>query len=85
MINALIFRLLSKPYSESIKLEVQHMQIFVEIDYITISTLHKLIDKILTQSVQNSCNSLDAFKPVFKIGFFSLVLIASLKRRIFQF
>ena len=45
MINALIFRLLSKPYSESIKLEVQHMQICVEIDYITISTLHKLIDK----------------------------------------
>ena len=60
------------------------MQICIEIDYTTISTLHKLIDKWLTESVQNSCNSLDAFKPVFKIDFFSLILIA-LKRRIFQF
>ena len=56
MINALIFRLPSKPSSESVKLEVQHMRIFIEIDYTTISTLHKLIDKWLTQSVQNSCN-----------------------------
>ena len=85
MINALIFRLSSKPSSESIKLEVQHMQICTEIDYTTISNLHKLIDKWLSQSVQSSCNSLDAFKPVFKIGFFTLILIASLKRRIFQF
>ena len=61
------------------------MQICIEIDYTTISTLHKLTDKWLTQSVQSSCNSLGAFKPVFKIGFFSLILIASLKRRIFQF
>ena len=66
-------------------LEVQHVQICIEIDYTTISTLHKLIDKWLTQSVQNGCNSLDAFKPVFKIGFLSLILIASLHRRMFQF
>ena len=85
MINALTFPLLSKPSSESIKLEIQHMQICVEIDHTTISTLHKLIHKWLTQSIQNSCNSLDTFKPVFKIGLFSLILIASLKRRIFQF
>ena len=45
MINSLKFGLPSKPSSESIKLEVQHMQICIEIDYITISTLHKLIDK----------------------------------------
>ena len=45
MINALIFRLSSKPSSDSIKLEVQHMQICAEIDYTTISNLHKLIDK----------------------------------------
>ena len=45
MINALIFRLPSKPSSESVKLEVQHMRIFIEIEYTTISTLHKLIDK----------------------------------------
>ena len=51
MVNALIFWLLSKPSSESIKLEVQHMQICIEIDYTTISTSHKLIDKWLTQSV----------------------------------
>ena len=31
----------------------------------------------MTQSVQNSCNSLDTFKPVFKIGFFSLILTAA--------
>ena len=85
MINVLIFRLPSKASSESIKPRIRHVQICIEIDYTTISILHKLIDKWLTQSVQNSCNSLDAFKPVFKIGFFSLVLIASLKRRIFQF
>ena len=83
MINSLKFGLPSKPSSESIKLEVQHMQICIEIDYITISTLHKLIDKWLTQSVQNNCNSIDAFKLLFKISFFSLILIASLKRRIF--
>ena len=85
MINALTFRLLSKPSSESIKLEVQHIQICIEINHTTISSLHKLIDKWLIQSVQNSCNSLDASKPVFKIDFFSFILIASLKRRIFQF
>ena len=45
MINSLKFGLPSKASSESIKLEVQHMQICIEIDYITISTLHKLIDK----------------------------------------
>ena len=45
MINALIFPLLSKPSSETIKLEIQHMQICVEIDHTTISTLHKLIHK----------------------------------------
>ena len=39
----------------------------------------------MTLSVQNSCNSLDAFKPLSKIGLLSLILIASLKRRIFQF
>ena len=75
MINALILR---PPSSESIQLEVQHMQICIETDYTTISTLHKLIDKWLTQSVQNSCNSLHTFKPVFKI--FSLILITSFKR-----
>ena len=83
MVNALIFQLSSKPSSKSIKLEVQNMQTCIEIEYTTISTLHKLIDKWLTQSVQSSCNSLDAFKPVFKISFVSLILIASLKRRIF--
>ena len=31
MVNALIFGLPSKPSSESIKLEVQHMQVFIEI------------------------------------------------------
>ena len=81
--NALIFRLPSKSSSECIKLEVQHMQICIGLDYTTISTLHELIDKWLIQSIQNS--SLDTFKPVFEIGFFSLILIASLKRRIFQF
>ena len=70
MINAFTFRLLSKPSSESIKLEVQHIQICIEINHTTISSLHKLIDKWLIQSVQNSCNSLDAFKPVLKIDFF---------------
>ena len=45
MVNTLLFRLPSKPTSESIKLEVQHMQVCIEIDYTTISTLHKLIDK----------------------------------------
>ena len=44
MINALIFRLPSKPSSHSIKLKVQHMQICIEIDWTTIRTLHKLID-----------------------------------------
>ena len=44
MINPLIFRLPSKPSSESMKLEVQHMQIYIEIDYTTISTLHEFID-----------------------------------------
>ena len=39
----------------------------------------------MKQSVKNSCNSLDVFKPVLKIGFFSLILITSLKRRTFQF
>ena len=39
----------------------------------------------MTLSVQNCCNSLDAFKPLFKIGLLSLILITSLKRRIFQF
>ena len=85
MVNNFIFRLPSKPSSESIKLEVQHMQVCIEIDCTTISTLHKLIDKWLTQWLQNSRNSLDAFKLVFKIGFFPLILIACLKRRIFQF
>ena len=33
----------------------------------------------LTQSFQNSYNSLEAFKPLFKIGFFSLILLALLK------
>ena len=46
------------------------MQILTEIDYTTTSTLHKLVDKLLIQSVPNSYNYLDAFKPVFKIGFF---------------
>ena len=32
MKNAFIFRLPSKPFPESIKLEVQHMQICIEID-----------------------------------------------------
>ena len=45
MINALIFRLPSKPSSESVKLEVQHMENCIEIDYTTISTLYKLIEK----------------------------------------
>ena len=85
MINPLIFRLPSKPSSESIKLEVQHMQTCTEIDCTTISTLHILSDNWLAQSVQKSCNSLGAFKQGFRIGFFSLILIASLKRRIFQF
>ena len=84
MINAPLFRLPSKPSSECIKLEVQHMLICIEIHNTTVGTLRKLIDKWLTQSVQNKCNSLDAFKPVFKIGFFSFILIAHLKRRIFQ-
>ena len=44
MINALIFRLPSKPSSHSIKLKVQDMQICIEIDWTTIRTLHKLID-----------------------------------------
>ena len=61
------------------------MQICIEIGCTTIGTLHKLIHKLLTRSVQNSCNFLEVLKPVFKIGFFSLILIASLKRRIFQF
>ena len=95
MINALIFRLPSMLSSECIKLKVRHMLICLEIDYTTISTLqkliflfyqgHKLIDKWLAQSVQNSCTSLDIFKALLKISFFSLTLIASLKRRIFQF
>ena len=59
------------------------MQICIEINYNYYQ--YKLIDKWLTQSVQNSSNSLDAFKPLFKMSFFSLILIASLKRRIFQF
>ena len=33
----------------------------------------------LTQSFHNSYNSLEAFKPLFKIGFFSLILLALLK------
>ena len=45
MVNALIFRLPSKPSSENIKLEVQHMQICIKIDYTTNCTLHKLIGK----------------------------------------
>ena len=50
----------------------------------TISTLHKLIHKWLTLSVQGSCNSLDAFKPGLKISLFSLTLVA-VRRRISQF
>ena len=45
MVNALIFRLPSKPPLESIKLEAQHLQICIEIGYTVISTLHKLTDK----------------------------------------
>ena len=45
MLNALIFRLPSKSPLESIKLEVQHMQICMEIVYTTINALHKLTDK----------------------------------------
>ena len=40
-----MIRLPSKQSSESTKLEVQHMQICIEIDYSTIFPLHKLIDK----------------------------------------
>ena len=45
MINALLFRLPSKPSSECIKLEVQHMLICTEIHNTTIGILRKLIDK----------------------------------------
>ena len=43
--NALIFRPLSKSPSDSVKLKVKHMQICIEIDYTTITTLHKFVDK----------------------------------------
>ena len=45
MINAPLFRLPSKPSSECIKLEVQHMLICIEIHNTTVGTLRKLIDK----------------------------------------
>ena len=41
-----------------------------------------MIDKLLTQSVQKV---VIPFKTVFKIGFFTLTLIAFLKIRLFQF
>ena len=42
MINAFIFRLPTKPSSESMNIRSVTR---IEIDYTTISTLHKLIDK----------------------------------------
>ena len=59
----LLYFALSQSHPQTVKLKVKHMQICIGIDCTTISTLHKLIDKWLTRSVQNICNSLDAFKP----------------------
>ena len=57
----LLYFALSQSHPQTVKLRVKHMQICIEIDCTTISTLHKLIDKWLTRSVQNICNSEQSF------------------------
>lgn len=70
MIDAHIFRLPSTNLSQESK----------EIKGITFN-----LYKARLQPFKNDFNSLDTFKPTFKIGFFSLISIGSLKRKILHF